>query len=373
MNTVLFAIYVVFILANLLCGFRAIRSGREHRLKIGRVWEGCTVETVAAFLLAVLLLYIAVHTTDVPDVENYSILYKYMTNNIEIGYRWAEYIGHAFKLSFEGFRIIFLVSAFIVMWMGILRLGTNKNIVLGLFAIYPFTMDAIQIRTFMAVSIMIYATHYLRQNVRFSKSKFIACVILSTLFHMQSLAYLLLLLVNYKPRKGSRQKLLIMLFSGALLIAVVLKASGSFLNVFSKYLFFFNSEKGDAYATGTVRWGFLILWLRVLLYVLSAYELKKIFDNQKTFSRESVFANQLFWINISMACTMPLLIVNINFYRLFRGISLLNYCLLPLFLTCRGKQIRWKIGFVFFILAFISSAYGDLIQDMDYVFWSFFQ
>lgn len=76
-----------------------------------------------------------------------------------------------------------------------------------------------------------------------------------------------------------------------------------------------------------------------------------------------------------LICTLPLLTIHIEFYRIFRNLCLLNYTVFPILLN-RRKDKKYLFGMFCFVVAFgmyIMMDYFSYEGRFTYVFVPFFR
>lgn len=54
------------------------------------------------------------------------------------------------------FRATILIASYVLIWLGLVKIEANKNLVLALYFIFPYNFDVIQFRNFFAAAIFLY-------------------------------------------------------------------------------------------------------------------------------------------------------------------------------------------------------------------------
>ena len=354
---------------NLIYGLTS-RNNREKYLTVGAQRIG-TVGDALLLLLLMVLLYIAGTSKGVLDYDTYERFYVTGSSGIEVGYVLLEKIGIWIGLSFAQFRWAMYFMSFLIALLGIKKIGLNKNVAFSLYAIFPFTYDVIQIRNLIALSIVIYAISSLSTKGIMGKIKYVTLILIAGAVHSLALIYLILIITNLSTDRSLRRNGLLFAFCVSLGLALLMKISPNLSDGISMLVFRSNAVKGSAYTARRLNWGFLLYWMMQLGYILTVWILrKKDVEGQEEYGTW-YNPEKLFWLNLCIACTFPLCVININFYRIYRNLSLLNYGMLALVDESYSKTKRFFSIFVF-VATFILNAYIGLSIDYKNVFEVFF-
>src|SRR5699024_6560718 len=81
------------------------------------------------------------------------------------------------------------------------RYSPNIQFVYFFYMLYPLFMDAVQMRNYLAFSLVAFSIRYLIEDFKYKRTKYIIFVLLASTIHITSLMYLLLLLTTLKNRK----------------------------------------------------------------------------------------------------------------------------------------------------------------------------
>ncbi|WP_345753142.1 EpsG family protein [Lactiplantibacillus pentosus] len=96
-----------------------------------------------------------------PDYALYMNSYEYKWSNFESGYTLLSNVGRLLGLDYAGFRMIIAFLSVIILMVGILRITNNLSFVAFFYAISLFTIDAIQVRNSLMLSIVVLAFSFL--------------------------------------------------------------------------------------------------------------------------------------------------------------------------------------------------------------------
>ena len=371
----IFQVYIILIVINLGYGIFVSIKNTSYNVTI-RGFKIFNLDNLLGIVLLIDLVYIAITSKNIADLETYEMLYNTGSTALEQGYTLLAYLGRSLGFDYVTFRGFLFVTGFLLIWIGLRRLRINVNLVLGLYAIYPFTMDVIQNRNLLATSIIIFSIPWLCSEKKGNTIKYIIGVLLATLIHRIAIVYLVLLLAKKGRNEVLRKRFLSTLVVLSFLLALVMRIAPGTTQVVINFLMSINRERTTAYTQVLLRWGFLLFWTMELLYVLSSKILIDGIKNESFSTNNNdwpAFSNAeiidlIYWVNLCCCCFLPLLMININFYRIYRDISLINYMQLPILLGLQDKQRKW-IGIVIFLVAFVlnvSQNIGLAPEDVYY-------
>ena len=148
--------------------------------------------------------------------------------SLEIGFQTLIKIGNFFKLNYQQFLAIYAFIGLYFIKKAICRLTTNRSFALAMYFLFPFFLDVVQIRHFMAFAIGTFALTYLMKN-NISKSQWIRYYIFSVialLFHYSSIIFLFMPLS--KKLKNSKVFIVSVTLTITMLILI---HTGLFINI----------------------------------------------------------------------------------------------------------------------------------------------
>lgn len=137
------------------------------------------------------LVLVAANNTANADYDNYLNGYRNMFDYhglISEPIYWVLAKASFFwGLDFQGYRYLFFSIAFIVFGYAVWKLSEFPNIILGLYFLYPFTMDVVQMRSLMANSLVLFAIvklqNYINSNNKRDLITSIMLICVATGFH----------------------------------------------------------------------------------------------------------------------------------------------------------------------------------------------
>lgn len=169
------------------------------------IWIGLLLLIIAVYLKRNKYLYIiqiaylwfvAANNTWNADYVNYMNGYQFVFDYhgliSEPIYWFLAKISNYIGLDFQGYRYLFFGIAYIVLGVSIWKLAIYPNIIIGLYFLYPFSLDVIQMRSLMANSLVIFAVWKMQLYINNNNTKdlisSIVFVILATGFHYSAIA-----------------------------------------------------------------------------------------------------------------------------------------------------------------------------------------
>lgn len=345
--------YILLCVANLIIGF----IGKKSR--------------IVSFLSYFIIILLMSLNTKGPDIGNY--LYDYNVtqsgNGIiaENGYNYFRYFcANIINLDFFAFHLLISIVCFTLIISTVSYLKANENCVIGLYLSYLFFVDTIQIRNFVVEAIFIFAVRYLFVDKRFNTIKYLICMLVAFLFHKIALIYLILVVCKFKFKlKNPLMCLYLIISILAFCFFLVSRESLKSLITFGTNLFGLKSS----YNFTETRLSFIPL---VALYFAEMFALMLCKRNRGI--RLNGFENKYFTcvieMHILLAISLSLLLVNINFYRIVRNISILKYISYAIYINKLPKLSISKSVMVFFIVIttviwFVSDYV--LINDFDII------
>jgi len=269
------------------------------------------------------------------DFSNYYTAYlssdgALSSRNMETGFRYIMYLSNSLGLSMNSFRLVIGFFGFTLIINTIKRYSNYPNYVLSLYLIYPFINDVIQIRSFLAASIVIFSIRYLIENKKWNLFKYVLSIFIASSIHVSSLFYLVLILVRFLKSKN----IFVIVFT-ALPTLVILAYTSFYPFLASKIT---NNEKVFLYLSRRTTWGLLlvfgILFMLYLVHYILNKECKRSLWNKDNSIINKVakvkldkieFYDSMLKINTILLLIAPLLVYDFNFIRLYRNILPLNY------------------------------------------------
>lgn len=368
------SIFILLIAANILIPFDQ-RFGSIHIRVTKHRYVSLNDLVALAFLF--FLAFLCISDNDNPDYYNYKRTYVLgIEDSPDMGFILVKNIAKALGFAFEMFQTIMYVCVFSILWMALCKLNVNKNLVLCLYAFFPFVYDAIQIRLFCTTSIMLYSLHFLMERKKSGVIKYVIGILIASSFHALGIVYLLFLMVMLDDTKKSKQTFLRIVFAASFLLMLTSFFSDSFKNLLT-YLFSLSTteKKFNYYNRGTNWRNIFILILQEAFFYFSSKINKDIMEKSKssTCQKYHLMSELIYGCNLAICCTLPLLMISQNFHRLYRNISIINYGILGFYCGNKMSDNRKYLCVILLALGFLSSLSWNYYQDsFEKVFLVFF-
>ena len=191
---------------------------------------------IIAFLFLVfmwLLFWGNYKNADYINYYNFFISYTFGGNIIlssEIGYQLLNKVIAYFTNDFAVFRLIISLLGLGLISSTVEKYTKYTGIVYVLYFIYPFLLDIVQIRNFLAMSIFIFSIRYLISEKKEDNFKYILCILIASSIHYAAILYLPLIFISKFKAKG-----LIYVSFALMVISVLLMYTNIPQNIALKY------------------------------------------------------------------------------------------------------------------------------------------
>lgn len=152
------------------------------------------------------------------DRTMYAIYYDTISrvstrSNLEFGFQIVMLLAKKLHMSFTVFMAIFSSIPFMIIYKFTKEYSENPLIVICLYFLYPFILDADQVRSFFAFAIVLSGVHFLFEEKLGDNMKFVLVVLFAMLFHVSSCCYLVYIMIILK-----KKMIALLTLSGCLLI-----------------------------------------------------------------------------------------------------------------------------------------------------------
>lgn len=292
-----------------------------------------------------------------------------------VGYLVLEQLAHKYGLIFEQFRLVIATGSIFLMYFGIRKITINVNMVLALFLIYPFSHEAIQTRTFLANSLLIFALSLILKepsSVRGGKVAFwgkkipryilfYIIAVISCTMHFEAAIYVLFLsLMLFLPQKYGKVYVII-----GTICAFLLIETGILPGIVSK----FNNRIGF-WISGKTGIGIVIpifitmvIWLT--MQMAGKYCVLKMREKEvelATYKKLLRFSDFIFLL-------IPLFCYDITFNRLWRLFLVFLYIMIARIMPYKMNQNRRLWILLLLIVLFISICAYEGVFTLLYGFF----
>lgn len=273
-----------------------------------------------------------------PDIDTYHLMYA-ESSIVNFGFSkgglWSSWnvLTKNLGLNFIQSHALIMIAVMILMYVGIRKLTKNVNFVFALMMIYPLPDMVIQRRQVIAMAIIIYALHFLKDKKFFHQICFVGLIIGAYGFHEMSLLFMPLIIVPYLNVNHIFRTMLIFEFLSIFLSTIMMKYATNFFSESKVALY---TESLQISKIKTIP--FIIIHVAMIML---AYYLSK----QKKDYAESNSSDELL-LKISMVSIIytPLYFTNTTFFRYFRSIIPAVFAYLSD--DQRKLENRWKFFFI---------------------------
>lgn len=317
------------------------------------------------------------------DVENYKkyynkvILGNYQLN-LEVGYLFLQKIGIWIGLSYMQFKMLSIIPFILLIHSTIKKYSANCHYVYFFYMLYAMFFDIVQIRNFMAISIVIFAIRFLIKDGTQNKVKYIICVLLATSIHTASIFYIILIFIK-KDKSNRINKIVICI---TLIFCVMTFIYGSNLPFISQIAQNIDNDKISRYLESKSGYGFVLPFcLQIFNFIMiffarkimkgsnEEYHNNELYNEKNTIKNENniiknriSFVDLIFWINFISFIFLPLYMMSSTFYRVIRNYAILNLIACSLAQNQLRSKPIYRLGFNFIV--FINTCawfYYDII------------
>lgn len=279
---------------------------------------------------------------------------------IEILYKVSNNIGAFLNLTFQQFKMVYSAIALTLLAISIKRLTSNFSFALGCYFIFPFLLDVVQIRHFMASIIILFAITVLKDNDKKSYVKYYVLNFIAIGFHNISMFFLILPLLKYiSIKKLSISVVLINVFEILLIIFGGLELIASNFLSEQKYQAYFLSGRWQNNFSVMIMYA-IIQFICTVLFLIVA---KRYWNNIRKydesindkFSEITSYRYELILkLNIFSMIVFPFYYYLMELTRIFRVILPMNWCIaansLSVKSTYNNLYLKLFTIFVIFIL-----------------------
>jgi len=279
---------------------------------------------VAFLLFAMMFLFMGFNTGNA-DYSMYQVLYnKYGSMeiylNTEILFQYLCKIIYSFGKNYNFFLTIYSAIGFSFMYLTTKKTSKYPALVAVLYFIFCFFLDAVQIRHFMASSIICYAlTYLLKDNYNYKDIiKYVVLNFIAVGFHFISILYFLFLLLPMFRNKKLKNIFMKIIIPTCILFLIINS------NIFIKFIaLILPKTKIEAYfLSGDWKVSTIITIILILIQFIPLVTL--VFAKKITKSDDKLLKNVII-LNIILILITPFYFYTVEFGRTFRGIILIDY------------------------------------------------
>jgi len=336
---------------------------------------------LALFTVLALLIILMASNTHNPDYYIYKRWYEFnIIGTSEYLYFFISGLFNKIGFSFDIFRIIYSIICLLLINSTVRKIYGDSVFFWFLYFLYPFMMDVVQVRNFIAMSIFIYAIPLLLSKKRWDWLIFLALLAAAVFFQKIFILFLpVAFLMKFKESKIFKYIMVI----GILIVVMLTIFFSSGLGIFADWLLE-NFAEYDFRINTYMKSNFE--FVKQLFFVAANFFLlflsKNILDNRKKIEPERFtrdlkaglqfkFVELMYWINLFIFLYSPLIVINSSFSRLFRNVIPLNYlaavCTISFIKPDKSQKNLNKIIYISAILGYALFNFGYRIYK-DYLY-----
>lgn len=245
------------------------------------------------------------------------------------------------------------------------KFEANENIIWAVMLVFPLLINGIQIRFFLAMSIITFGLKYLIFDNKFAIIKFCICVIVATTIHSAAAIFIVIILALIYEKFSTKTNILITIIFFAMTVVgvwLVPKIAKVYLyqSQYDRYI-------ANSYTTTSLKWtlAIIVCWL-ITLFLLKIINFITPTDIRKKYSEMgySVVHKRMFNITFLLGLTLPLLIYDRNFHRFIQ----LGYIIDAIALGIFWEHVRFKknnsnisgkrLAYILFLIFLIPAVYS---------------
>lgn len=323
-------------------------------------------------LIFIFLLILMAANMNNPDYANYrrGFYTQDFRESTEWGYVLLTRFFYSLGCSYSQFRLITSAIGLILINCTVRKYLKYSSPYYLLYFLYPFMMDIVQVRNFLAMSIFIFSVPWLISDKKYDWIKYCIAVIIASLMQKTALVYIPIVLF----RNTQNSKLLKNILMVSIILSIACGLSRSMLNKLSVILMNVLVNEGDSrlegYATIQTRYGYLLHWAfqaADFIFIWWADRIARMSEDHNVKMRASSrkFVTMVYWINAYAFLFMPLYVFQSTFTRFMRNIVPLNeIACLSVFSETKGV-FKQKLNYerLLFICAFV--AYTVVLFQMN--------
>lgn len=296
-------------------------------------------EVILPVMVMTLAIIIMGGSTNNPDYEIYHSMYLRGDQYKAPGFQFLIQISKQLGLDYSQFRLLVAAIGYILIYISVRRMTDNPYCFWIMYLIYPFCFDAVQLRNFLAMSLLVFATHFLvdKSNTTRGTVFFLMLTIIASTIQVIAIAYLPVVIIR-KYKSSPLYKAIIIL---AIILSILIGLNkGLSLHIISRYgSVLLNDQTGGAnYLQINNQNGWIINWFEQfanygIIYLASLY-----CKNNQHFLNVSIRQKAIQYIDlvkeINMYCFLflPMFSLDENYTRIIRNVMVINliiicYCL----------------------------------------------
>jgi hypothetical protein len=294
---------------------------------------------VTAFLVK--LNYNAVN---VADFNAYSSIYNQIsaTQLYQTGYGWyiLNNLGRILGLDYNLYKVCSITICMIILWIvSKTMVGESSNLIFGLYLLYPALLDAIQLRFFTAMTMVLMGILFLSKQKVWSTIVYVLIVLLAASVHTSVLFYLLF--AAYPIISKHREKLKYIVVASAIILMAFKSKLYNLIAFISNDRQMQYLDKSTGVTSGSGYIPVVTIASIFLLYLINHQIFQEISEDISFSETDKKNSEMISGISLMMFFMIPLVMLSGEFFRAFRIMFVLTYISLAI-LVRNNKEYYFK-------------------------------
>ncbi|TRY16686.1 hypothetical protein FOJ82_14930 [Tessaracoccus rhinocerotis] len=343
-------------------------------ISLGIAFSGRRDQFVSALFIGILILLFAGNMTN-PDYAGYQYQYELQANSFQLGDSYFEpgfrnlmLMAVHLGLTYAQFVTAVAIIGILLIHRTLARMPGAANYVYPLYLLFPFFLDVIQVRNFLVVALLVYATGLIvTMKGRKAVLVFGALIIVAGSMHALAFLYAPLVLLRRRLDKALGKWPLVIGVVG-LLIAVLLPSLTNLLIELTSGVG--NLDRLAIYLSTRARIGFLLpvgfdAWAIWNLWIAKKAVVEVNSTPFERISQAQADKWVTFTLNAALLCfiAIPLYVYSSNFTRIPRNLHILYYGAYFLGHRALSGQRERQLGFFRSVLIY------TIARGVAYIWW----
>lgn len=275
----------------------------------------------------IILLIIVYRTSNLPDFDNYENVYKAIGSGVfylDTGIGWYFFcrLGNALGISYKIFSLIIVGISLVLIRssiMSFIKSTPARCWIWGLYSVYPLLLDIVQLRFFLAVSLIIFALPGLIYNRRLAFINYLFFWLIAYTIHSSTLFYGIFLVIWLFNKFGFYFVLLLTCLGTCMFCL-----KNTLIDFFSNFINVARIERYLLSTNGVGYLGFFVYLGILIIFFLISWRLYEQVKRERN-SEELRLCRFQCRMNLVMFLVLPLCLLDTDFIRLQRPMFLIMY------------------------------------------------
>ena len=271
--------------------------------------------SIIAFASAIVIVLLLGGNYQNADYEGY---FRYYTDQLypssmEPGYVYLSSVSHAIGLTYQSFVLVLMSFSVGMTTVVILRYGADKHLIIALYLLTLFFLDAVQIRQTVAYSLFTVAIMLLSDGKRVLGA---ISIIVAFLFQWTAIVFFPLVFLD--PKKQLNKKMIRWIVTIILFSCLIVFINGNSLSFLMPIIRMFVRADKLVYFDSRTRFGFVLYFTFQFACMYIAYICKTTilkFSKNEALIR---YAEYIYMATMYACFALPFVMLNNNFSRIFK-------------------------------------------------------